>query len=278
MKTEKAAEANITAALLAGTQNKLLTARSLIDSAIKNKYGAREAELAAKISNLELLSKSPSISLEQKNRADKQLAEQKKKEVENEKIKANAKTASDWLLKAQEGGAPVSVTSEMAKIILSDKPDLAKAFELYAPFAKAEVKGGSDIERFKQFFPNVDITTSAGQQQYLNWKAKEAAAGRELKDIPTTPDKIASRLLSVGLKPNIVTTSGQLTKGVADKVAAQGVPPSVVELINKSILEGATLEEVRQALAQGYGRDVGFGYLDKYMSNAQGEEIENPFK
>src|SRR3990167_7461402 len=39
------------------------------------------------------------------------------------------------------------------------------------------VKTG-DIGEFKAFFPNVDITTPAGQQQFLNWKARVGVAGR----------------------------------------------------------------------------------------------------
>src|SRR3990167_585402 len=42
--------------------------------------------------------------------------------------------------------------------------------------------GTGDIADFKSFFPNVDITTPTGQQQFLNWKAKEAAAGRKGED------------------------------------------------------------------------------------------------
>ena len=55
----------------------------------------------------------------------------------------------------------------------------------------------------------------------------------------------------------------------------------MVDDINQAILEGNTLEEIRQALAEGFSKDVGFGYLDTFMQTLQqeGEEgIENPFK
>ena len=92
---------------------------------------------------------------------------------------------------------------------------------------------------------------------------------------------VASRLNAVGLNPAVITTGNKLTKGNADKIAAAGVPPSVVKLITEAILEGNTLEEIRQALTEGYGKDVGFGYLDKYMSTLQktkGKEPVNPFR
>jgi len=41
-----------------------------------------------------------------------------------------------------------------------------------------------EIKEFKQFFPEVDIKTPAGQQQFLDWKARMGAAGRE----PTESD------------------------------------------------------------------------------------------
>ncbi len=61
--------------------------------------------------------------------------------------------------------------------------------------AKEEVKKlPADIATFKQFYPETDITTPQGRQQYLNWQAREAAAGRkpeavkEPKNIFSTPD------------------------------------------------------------------------------------------
>ena len=113
---------------------------------------------------------------------------------------------------------------------------------------------------------------------YGRYKAKKET-GVTLGGI--TADTVASRLISVGLPTGIITTGGQLTKGNKDKITSKGVPPSVVDDINQAILEGNTLEEIRQALAEGFSKDVGFGYLDTFMQTLQqeGEEgIENPFK
>ena len=51
--------------------------------------------------------------------------------------------------------------------------DVAKLME----GVRAKIETG-DIAEFKSFFPNADITTPAGQQQYLDWKAKVGVAGR----------------------------------------------------------------------------------------------------
>src|SRR3990167_7985076 len=120
-----------------------------------------------------------------------------------------------------------------------------------------------------------------------NAKTKEEALAlaapylaKKAEDV-VVADQRASRLLAVGLPTGIITTGGQLTKGNKDKITSKGVPPSTVDDITQAILEGNTLEEIRQALAQGFGKDVGFGYLDTFMQTLQqeGEEgIENPFK
>lgn len=169
--------ANIVGALLAGTQGKLTTAQALADKAVKDKYAQAEADRATKIENLAILSKDPSISVAEKKRADAQTAKLKKEEEAEKKKKEDSKQILDWALKAQQGGATPAQAQEIAKLAESDNPDIKKATELYLPFSKEE-KGGSDINEFKSFFPNVDITTPKGQQQFLDWKAKMAEAGK----------------------------------------------------------------------------------------------------
>ena len=164
---------------MAGTQNKLLTAQTLLERAVSNKYGAKEAELKAKIDNLDLLLKDPLLSIAQTNRANKQLAAQKKKEEALAKNKTDSKTILDWAVDARKNGATALEAQSIAKIGLSDNPDLAKAFEIYSKFQKIEEdKLPTDIQTFKIFFPNTNLATLEGQKQYLNWKAREAAAGR----------------------------------------------------------------------------------------------------
>lgn len=137
-KTEKAAEANIAAALLAATQNKLLTAQKNIDNAIQAKYGVRQASLATNISNLELLLKDPTLSIAEKNRAEQRLAIQKKNEADLAKKKEDAQKAIEWGVDAKKKGATAKEAQAIIDIGTSENPDLQKAFELYAPFAGVE--------------------------------------------------------------------------------------------------------------------------------------------
>src|SRR3990167_683615 len=279
--SEIAARANTTAALLAGTQGKIMTANSLIERAVQQKYGASEEKRNALIENLKLALMNPALTREQEEQANAQLARQSKLKEADDKKKENSKTIMGWALAAKTNGATALQAQELMNIGLSANPDIVAAFNLYSPFSSKVEKltGQSDFEqaflRDKGRLPTVN--------ELLDWKAKEAAAGRTPVSTQLTPDVVASRLNSVGLPPSVITTGNKLTKGNADKIAAQGVPPSVVELITQAILEGSTLEEVRQALSQGHGRETGFGYLDKYMSTLQGvkdeqTEITNPFK
>ena len=170
-------QANTTAALLLGAQGRVTAAQRNIDNAVRAKYGAEEAKLKAILTNIELLLKDPTLDAEQKARAEKQKAAQEKLENERKKKEADTKKILEWAVDAQKGGATAAQAKAIADIALSDKPDLAQAFALFSPFTK-EPKISTDITTFQALFPGVDVTTATGQQQYLNWKAREARASR----------------------------------------------------------------------------------------------------
>ena len=179
-KSEKAAEINVTAALLAGTQNKLLTAQTLLERAVANKYGGKEAELKAKIENLSLLLQDPLLSIAQTNRANKQLAIQKKKEEDLAKKKTDSKTILDWAVDARKNGATALEAQSIAKIGLSDIPDLQKAFEIYSKFQKptdVSATAGS-LEEFKLVHGRMPNNLAELNQ----FTASRGAAGRAPED------------------------------------------------------------------------------------------------
>ena len=186
IKSEKAAQVNVTAAILAGTQNKLLTAKSLLDSAIKNKFGAREAQLDAETENLKLLLQDPTLTIAQTNRANAQIAKKEKEKEDMTKKKEDSKKILDWSVEARQNGASALEAQEIANIGLSDNPDLGKAFEIYSKYAKKEEKPIGDIAEFKAFFPNVDVATTAGREQFLDWSAKVS----ETKRVPVVAPSV----------------------------------------------------------------------------------------
>ncbi len=70
-----------------------------------------------------------------------------------------------------------------AKLALLDAKSPTYKADKAALMAQAKPTGTGDIGEFKSFFPNVDITTPAGQQQYLDWQMRQAKA----KAVSTTP-------------------------------------------------------------------------------------------
>ena len=263
---ENAIEALTVSSLIDAATNRFTSAQRKVARAVEEKYGPLLEEQNIKLANLELILKSPTYDRATKERAEKQklVEETRKVQLETKKKEQEEiwKTATD----AAKGGASSTILESIRTAKTKEE-----ALQLAAPFLAREEKPTGDIAEFKAFFPKADLATPAGQQQYLNWKARTGAAGRK-GEKPTAAlpaDTVASRLNSVGLSPAVITTGNKLTKGNADAVAAQGVPPSVVELITQAILEGNNLDKVRQALTEGYGKDVGFGYLDKYMGTLQ---------
>jgi len=251
-----ASRALTASAMFEAIKGNIVTANSQIDRAVKAKFGAKEEELAVTIANLQIALQDPQLTLAEKKRAEAQL-----------KIKEAEKAQND----AKNIG--VGVAPNLAKVpngsLILDKIQKAKtkeeALQLAMPYLQ-KPEENTFTQRLDAQGNLVEFELNP-RGQIVNQKVI-SQKGVE----PTTAlsaDTVVSRLNSVGLNPAVIKTGNKLTKNNADKIAAQGVPPSVVELITQAILEGDTLEDIRQALATGHGKDIGFGYLDKYMSTLQ---------
>ena len=101
----------------------------------------------------------------------------------------------------------------------------------------------SDIKTFKSFFPNVDTTTPAGQQAYLNWKAKESAADRAPTD-ETKPTALTSEkriiLLGSGLTDPMI-------KNIEEGIRTIGID---------KVLEDDYSEIEKKAIQKVYGKEI----------------------
>ena len=62
-----------------------------------------------------------------------------------------------------------------------------------------------------------------------------------------------------------------LSQAVLNKLAVAGVPEEVAVFIQGSLNNGIELEPIRRKLAEEFGRDVGYGYLDRFMQAQQKE-------
>lgn len=101
--------------------------------------------------------------------------------------------------------------------------EISNSIEFFDKMKPEEIdplKGASgDIKDFHLFFPNVDIGTPEGYQQYLRYKAQVAASGRaptEKKDFFNFDSSAKSRLLGVGLSQSeIEAIQTNLNNGVS---------------------------------------------------------------
>ncbi|KKR46082.1 MAG: hypothetical protein UT82_C0018G0017 [Parcubacteria group bacterium GW2011_GWB1_40_14] len=268
-----ASKALTVSARLQAIQGNIETANDMVKLAVEAKFGPIEEELAVKRANYDVIIKSPAFSAEQKERAKTLDEAAKKKEAEIKVQRDNVEDARKMAIKAIENypdDSNVAILSRQVMGFKDDDPNILKtATELLGKYqakpekAPANVIGSAETG-YLQFNPatgRYDIPVSAP---------------REKPGGGISADQATSRLLAQGLPTNILTTGNVLTKGNKDNITSAGVPPSVVDLITRAILEGNTLEKIRQVMMEGYGKDVGFGYLDKYMSTLQGGASDIP--
>jgi hypothetical protein len=216
-------KSNTVTALLAAAQGNVTFAQSQIDKAVNDKFAVPEAERKAKLANLDLLLKDPKIDEETKTKAAATAAKLKIEADTEAKKKTDTATILGY---AKELATNPVVAQQIANIGLSDNPDLGKAFKLYSENGGGKIEGGADITEFKQFFPNADLTTMAGQQQFLNWKAKVAGAGSET----TTKNIFMETQTTLQQYKEQGYTRQQVEDEWKKQNAASGQDPTTVEL------------------------------------------------
>ena len=268
---KNAIQALTVSSLIDAASNRLVSAQRKVDRAVSAKFNPLIAQKEALLENLNLLLKSPRLSREEKERAE---AQKTKQEAE----KANLETQKDeqeaiWKVATSVAGV---LSKKPNGSVLLDNIQNAKTKEealnlaaQYGAFAEAETQNTFEQRLDPQ--GNLVELELTPQGQVVN---QRVITGKETRTTTASipADTVASRLTAQGLSPAILATGNKLTKGNADAIAAKGVPPSIVELITQAILEGESLNDIRTALSEGHGQDIGFGYLDKYMGTLQEKE------
>lgn len=142
--------ANTVSALLAATQGKITFAQSQVDRAVNAKYAQAEADRQAKIENLELLSKDPTLTVEQQKRANAQVAALNKQAEFEAGKKADTTQIMNWAI---ELASQPTVAQQLMEIAQSEDPDLDTAFTLYSKnVPEKELKPLTAIEEV----PNIE--------------------------------------------------------------------------------------------------------------------------
>lgn len=241
-------QANILGAQLAASQNNLALADRRIKRAIQDKFGPDEEKLKSQLANLETLSKDPRLTLEEQKRAAEQSAQIRKEQADN----AAKKETQERIWTVQTSAAANTTnfkptaqypTSALALKAISEATTEYEALRIAQEtglLTKVD-KATGDIAEFQQFFPGVDVGTAEGRQKYLDWKAANAAAGREPDDNPTniipltTTDRQA--LLASGL------TQAEITS-IEQDINSSGLD---------AVLAGINNDAQKQAIQKVYG-------------------------
>lgn len=174
----------------------LATAERQVKQAVQDKFGPKEAERNALLANLKLVKDSPEATNEQKARADAQTAKIKADEAKAETTKKIyediIKMSTQVAGSETQDGKNALIANQITDLVVGDKglratiEDFTKAQSLAAPYLVKKISVPSDVQTFNALFPDVKIGTPEGREQFLEWKAREAAAGRA----PEKPEKV----------------------------------------------------------------------------------------
>src|SRR3990167_2661067 len=166
------------------TTGKIATANAKIKRALDAKFGAKEEEVKISLANLEILLKDPALDKATKDRANAQIQIQKSKEAdietkkkEQEEIWKSVTTAAANIKNFISTTEYPNAASAIQAMNEAKNKEEVLQIALKTGLTEKPITSG-DIADFKAFFPNVDITTPTGQQQFLNWKARSGEAGR----------------------------------------------------------------------------------------------------
>jgi|CXWL01.1.fsa_nt_gi hypothetical protein len=179
--------------LLEASRGNLTTAQSLADRATAQKYDPIKAEINAKLSNLEILSKDPTLTLAQKNRADAQKAIQEQRQAEIAKQESDSKEINSTLNLAIKYG--LTNTGLMEKIQNASTPIEAKQLAsryLQDPMAQYELNAAkADILLKQAQLAKVQKETRLlGEKTDKEIKEEKAALKNAQTAIPILQDKI----------------------------------------------------------------------------------------
>ncbi len=236
----KAADLGLLTARAQAITGNLQTAQDTANRAVDLKYSTIEAQLNVYQAQLNVLQ--PILNKEQKILAQ---AQQMMIDERNQAI-ADAKTAEknqtnyllDLMSKYPDAGISLSDTIAQAQSKLANSRIYQE--QVRPPqYAGAGVTGGG---------------ATGGE-----------AAGTPTQDIPTA-------LYTVGLPSGITTQKGKLSTDNLNKLTKAGIPPETAQGIIDAILQGNTLDDIRQ-----YFRDNGVDpvILDTFMMTLQGVKSES---
>lgn len=269
------ARAATTMALYNAAQGNLATAQSLIDKAVRDKFGAEKAEREARIQNLELLKMDPALDIEQKNRVRQIEAEDKKQEekrTQNENnFRKNLELANQLIFEGVTDTVLIQRIQEAKD--RQGNYSVAEAQRIVAESGLvvkgADLTGTSaDLRTFQALNPTLQIGTPEFRTKFNQFVAEQAALTRK----PEVKSNTLQRILSgVGSLADLTPSERQ---SVQDEAFSLGyfneVPPDWFNKeIQNQLQSSITSEEIKRLWNE---------FRSPLLATSTSSGITNPFK
>lgn len=225
-----AIQALSTASLLEASRGNLTTALDLVDRAVSQKYDPIKEEIAVKQANLDLILKSPTYSLEERNRAQIQKEAQERRSRSIAQQERYEKEIMNIAIDAVQNGAD---TLTLRQIQNAETP--SQALQIAAPFLRKEEK----VKSIRQA-----ISETAFTDTQINKGAATA-------DIPISD----FQKLDVDTQNFFINNSDQIKakkKIIDDARIAKEDPSSIEKEINESSLPNAVKDSLVRYLKQSF--------------------------
>ncbi len=243
---ENAIQALSVSSLLEASRGNVTLAYDLVDRAVSQKYDPIQERIDAATKNLDIILKSPEYTLQEKNRAQRQLELQNSKQAALDKAKEDAKEIYNLSLTAIKYGADSLTAQKMQKAKTPQEAIQIGSNFLADPKAKYELESARlDNILKKAQIEEVRASTAKkiSDAKETTTKATEAAKAA----IPAVQDKISligNLLKAPGLNsavgPSLPLLGRSLTGGIplADAFGAkQSFIAGVQQLVNKETLD-----------------------------------------
>ena len=222
-------DALATASFIDAAQGRLASAERKVNEAIEQKFGPLEAQQRALMANLNLIRESPEASIQDKNRAVKQLAIEEARQKQNEENKAKAKQILDI---ANQTAAEMAKRGTLDAVVLNqikNAPDDISALMIAAPYLKEEAKptavGTSiiDVEGKKLLINDITGETikELGKVEPSLETSIVEVGGRKLLINVLTGETIKDLGAKGVISPAISSEFGNIVKSVSSVVSAK---------------------------------------------------------
>lgn len=208
-------------AMLEATRGNLTTALDLVDRAVGQKFDPIKEEIAIKQANLDLILKSPSYSLAEKNRAQAQLNIQKAKEKEVAKQEADQKTIWEIATKATANG----LTDQLVLERIRNAKTPEEALQIAAPYMQ-NPKAKFELEEAR-------LNNILKREQIETERVKRGQIGVD-KDKDTSKADEETKRAILAAQDQINSIDKLLTHGSLESA----VGPSLTKLFSRAGFQG----------------------------------------